>query len=245
MLRTLWHRGRLIAARSAWIPAALVSTALAQPPEAPPGPPPGGPPAEHRDPLRGALDANRDFELDADEIASAPEAIKKLDKNGDGKLDREELRPPMGPPPGGRGPEGRPPEGRPRRPGEFGGRPPRDGEPGRHPREGRDGPPPPPRDGETPSGPPRPRDGDTPEGPPPPREGGRPGAGGPGDRPSPERFLERAKEFDADGDGKLDESELRKMAEAMAERMRGRGPDGGGGPPRDGGDRPERPRRPE
>lgn len=210
MNRTHWLRGPLAAAGSAWLVAALaaaqVSTALAQPPEPPPGRPEGGPPPEHRDPLRAALDANHDFALDADEIAKAPDALRKLDRNGDGKLDRLEMRPPAGP---GRGPEGRGPEGRgpgdrgfeggPPRPGDFGGRPP--------------------------------------------REGGRPG---PGDRPSPERFLERAKEFDADGDGKLDESELRKMAEAMVARMRaGRGPGAGGPPPRDGGDRPERPRRPE
>ena len=173
----------VVAARFALAMPVLLATALAQPPE-------GGPPPEHRDPLRAALDANHDFVVDADEITKAPEAIKTLDKNGDGKLDREELRPPMGPPPGGLG----------RGTGERGG-------------EGR-----------------------------PPREGGRPG-GPPGDRPSPERFIERAKSFDADGDGKLDDGELRKLAEAMADRMRaGRGP---GGPPREGGERPERPRRPE
>ncbi|MFM9059016.1 MAG: hypothetical protein ACKOSQ_07830 [Planctomycetaceae bacterium] len=230
MNRTLWFRGPLAAGfaphATALALVALVSTALAQPPEPPPGRPEGGPPPEHRDPLRAALDQNHDLELDADEIANAPDAIRKLDRNGDGRLDREEMRPPMGPPPGGpgRGPEGRGPEGRgpgdrgfeggpPRRPGDSGGRPPRDGE--------------------------------RPEGPPRPREGGRPEPGGSGDRPSPERFLERAKSFDADGDGKLDEGELKKWAETMAERMRGRGPGGSGGPPRDGGERPERPRRPE
>lgn len=198
MLRTHWLRRRLTAVSSAHRSVAPAATALlstlllSAAPAQPPGPPPDAPPPEHRDPLRGALDANHDFELDADEIAKAPEAIRKLDRNGDGRLDREEMRPPMGPPPGGpgRGAEGRGPEGRPR-----------------------------------------------------PREGGRPETGGPGDRPSPERFLERVKSFDADGDGKLDEGELKKWAESMAERMRGRGP-GGGGPPRDG-ERPERPRRPE
>ena len=210
------------------VQAALVATVIAQPPEPPPGPPEGGPPPRFRDPLRGVLDANDDMELDADEISKSAEALKTLDKNGDGKIDREELRPPMGPPPGGpgRGPGDRGVEGRPRRPGgELEGRP---------PREGRDGPPPP-RDGESPEGPPR-------------RDGVRPEGGGPRDRPGPERFLERAKEFDADGDGKLDQDELRKMAEAMAERMRaGRGPGDRGpdGPPREGGERPERPRRPE
>lgn len=184
---------------------ALVATATVATQAQPPEPPPRG----HRDPLRAALDANHDFKLDTDEIAKAPEAIKTLDKDGDGTIDREELRPPMGPPPGGPG----------RGPGGFGDRPPRDGESGR-----------PPRDGGFDEGPRF-------------REGQRPGGGPPGERPSPERFVTRAMRFDADGDGRLDESELRGLAEAMAERMRdGRGP---GGPPRDGGDRPERPRRPE
>ena len=209
---------------------ALLSAAVAQPP----GRPEGGDPPGFRDPLRRTLDANQDFELDADELSKASESLKTLDKNSDGKLDREELRPPMGPPPGGpgRGPEGRGPEGRGpdgRGPGDRGpeGRPPRDRE--------FDRPPPPPRDVE--GGPPRPR------------EGFRPG-GDAGGRPSPERLVERAKSFDADGDGKLDETELKKFAESLAERMRGGGrgpggPGGPGGPPRDGGERPERPRRPE
>lgn len=222
MTRSTRRPHALLTTASALVTAVVVSTALAQPPETPPGPPEGGPPPGHRDPLRAALDANHDFELDADEIAKAPDALKKLDTNGDGTIDREELRPPLGPPPG-RGPGDRGFEGRPRGPGDVGGRP---------PREGRDGPPP--RDDASPEDRPRP-----------PREGFRPGGGPPGDRPSPERFLERAKEFDADGDGKLDEGELTKMVEAMAERMRaGRA---AGGPPRDGDgdDRPERPRRPE
>jgi hypothetical protein len=55
------------------------------------GPPPAGP-------LMVALDANKDGELDATEIANASAALKKLDKNGDGKLSADELMPP---PPGG------------------------------------------------------------------------------------------------------------------------------------------------
>ena len=78
-----------------------------------------------------------------------------------------------------------------------------------------------------------------------PPEGGPPGGPG-GDRrgpPSPEQFVERAMAFDADGDGKLDRSELTKLATYMqSKRMRGGpgGPPGGpGGPdgPRAGGPR--------
>ena len=38
--------------------------------------------------------------------------------------------------------------------------------------------------------------------------------------PSPERMVEHAMTFDADGDGKLDRDELGKFAEGMRERMR-------------------------
>jgi hypothetical protein len=70
-----------------------------------------------------ALDTNRDGILDADEIKNATKALLKLDKNTDGQLTQDELRPAR--PPGGRGPggpggpdrEGRPEgEGRPARP---------------------------------------------------------------------------------------------------------------------------------
>ena len=54
-----------------------------------------------------ALDANHDGVIDANEIANASAALKTLDKNGDGKLTPDELRPPrpqggdrQGPPPG-------------------------------------------------------------------------------------------------------------------------------------------------
>ena len=98
------------------------------------------------------------------------------------------------------------------------------------------------------------------------REGrGGPGGGGPGGPPSPERFVEHAMKFDADGDGKLDRDELTKFAEEI-QRMRGGagGPGGGrsgpggrggrgpgqggfGGPdgPGGGGERSQRPQRPE
>ena len=44
-------------------------------------------------PLVTAVDANGDGTIDASEISNAPAALRKLDKNGDGKLTREELRP--------------------------------------------------------------------------------------------------------------------------------------------------------
>ena len=44
-------------------------------------------------PLMEALDANHDGVIDANEIANASAALKKLDKNGDGKLSSDELRP--------------------------------------------------------------------------------------------------------------------------------------------------------
>ena len=61
-------------------------------------------------PIITVLDANEDGVIDAAEIAKASESLKKLDKNGDGKLTREEIMPPRpgGPGgPGGRGGEGR------------------------------------------------------------------------------------------------------------------------------------------
>src|SRR5690242_10470712 len=50
-------------------------------------------------PLMQALDVNKDGIIDEQEIANAPAALKTLDKNGDGKLTPDELRPPF--PPGG------------------------------------------------------------------------------------------------------------------------------------------------
>jgi hypothetical protein len=169
----------------------VVATAAAEPPEGPPRDQP--PPADR---LRAALDANGDHELDAGEIEAASRALAALDEDGNGRIDRHEFRPPLPPPPGGfggRGPEGRPPrEGGP----EF-----------RRPREGF-----------RPEGPPenRPRR-ERPDGPP---EGAGPRGRGPGAGPSPERFVERALSFDADGDGKLDRDELGKFAEEMWERRR-------------------------
>lgn len=85
----------------------------------PPGPPPREPagaqntnsvpggfgPGRHGhrpppSPLFLALDVNHDGVIDAEEIANAPATLKTLDKNGDGKLTLDELRPPH-PPQGG------------------------------------------------------------------------------------------------------------------------------------------------
>jgi hypothetical protein len=49
------------------------------------------PPPKH--PIMEALDKNRDHVIDADEIKGAPEALLSLDKNSDGKLSVEEIRP--------------------------------------------------------------------------------------------------------------------------------------------------------
>lgn len=85
----------------------------------PDGPPPGGgsggknhPPLP---PVIAALDANHDGVIDASELAGASAALKALDKNGDGQLTQDEIRPPgkggPGGRPGGRGPGGPPPDG--------------------------------------------------------------------------------------------------------------------------------------
>ena len=51
----------------------------------PPEPPPGIV-------IMAALDADKDGALSASEIANAAAALKKLDKNGDGKVGRDEIR---------------------------------------------------------------------------------------------------------------------------------------------------------
>lgn len=50
-------------------------------------------------PLMHALDTDRDGALSAAEIANAPASLRALDKNGDGQLTGDELRPAGGPPP--------------------------------------------------------------------------------------------------------------------------------------------------
>lgn len=105
------------------------SSVLAQNTERPKGPrppgqgrPEGGPGHEGRPlipPLIAALDANKDGTISADELANASAAVKSLDKNGDGAVQMEELRPKppegagehkdgerKGPPPGGVRPDG-------------------------------------------------------------------------------------------------------------------------------------------
>jgi len=78
---------------------------------------PAGPWAEGRrppmSPVLAAIDANGDGVIDADEIAGAAVALRKLDKDGDGKLTRQEYLP--GPPggPGGLAGPGAPPAGEP------------------------------------------------------------------------------------------------------------------------------------
>ncbi len=58
---------------------------------------PGGPRGQQMTPpLFAALDANKDGMLDADEIKNAAAALAKLDKNGDGKITPEEMRPARG-----------------------------------------------------------------------------------------------------------------------------------------------------
>jgi hypothetical protein len=233
-----------------------------QGPQGPPrdddGGPPQGPPRRGRqgrppNPLMEALDTNHDGILSAEEIANASASLKKLDKNGDGKLTPDELRPNRrpggrrnggrrgpddgGPGPGGpgdRGPGGPGPDGPGRGfEGDRGGDPVGPG--ARSERPGR---------GDERGDRPGPDDG--------PPEEGRPGRR-PGGSPFADRMVAHAMQFDADGDGKLNRDELMKFAQECARHAaaqggpgRGRGPDDDGpiGPPRDD-DRPGRADRPE
>ena len=62
-------------------------TAFAQPPQGGEG----GPPNFFRmSPILNAVDVNQDGALSAPEIANAPAQLRKLDKNGDGKLTQDE-----------------------------------------------------------------------------------------------------------------------------------------------------------
>lgn len=87
-----------------------ISDSRAQDAGGPPPPPDGACPqggGERKHPapppLIVVLDANADGVIDATEIANAAEALKKLDKNGDGKLTPEETMPPRPPRPPGEG----------------------------------------------------------------------------------------------------------------------------------------------
>ena len=55
-------------------------------------------------PLLALFDTDRDGTLSAEEIQDAAEALGKLDRNNDGEITREEMRPPAPP-------EGKPPHG--------------------------------------------------------------------------------------------------------------------------------------
>ena len=202
--------------------ASVTMSVMAQPPreERPPGGdrPEGPPEGRRRDgeqgepgrppmpnPLVAALDTNGDREISAEELQAATASLLTLDKNSDGKLTDDEMRPPR---PDGGGREGAPREG--------GGR---DG--------GREGAP---QNGAPQNGAGR---GEGPQG-----RGQGPGQG-PMGPPNPERLVEHAMHFDADGDGKLDKSEMMKFAQEFTSRMgRPGGPGGPGGEGGPGGGRP-------
>ena len=118
------HSSQLLISALTLVSSVWITTA--QPTNDPPpeGGPLGGPGMGHRrfppPPFIAVLDANRDGVIDADEIANATAALKKLDKNGDGQLTLDEL---LAPPPGRRGGtnDAPPPDGfRPPPPGEGG-----------------------------------------------------------------------------------------------------------------------------
>ena len=74
-----------------------------------PGRPPGGGRGDMMKhmPVLVALDADKDGKISSEEIANASAALKTLDKNDDGALTLEELRPPR--PPRGEEPRGKRP----------------------------------------------------------------------------------------------------------------------------------------
>jgi hypothetical protein len=69
-----------------------------------PRPPRGDGPRPPLPPLVVALDVNHDGVIDTAELNAAPEALRSLDKNNDGKLTPDELRP-AGPKPAGDQPD--------------------------------------------------------------------------------------------------------------------------------------------
>ncbi len=184
------------------------------------GPPPN--------PVMMALDADGDHVISAAEIKNAAKALLSLDKNKDGKLTQDELRP-DGPPPRRDG-EGRRP------PGEGG----RDGEGGRPPQDGGQG-----RPGNSAEFLDRVMSFDEDK------------DGKLSRKEIPERMQRMLDRGDSNKDGALDRDELKKMFESFQGGRGGQGggrqPQDGDRPPRDG-DRPprdgdgdrdgERPRRP-
>ena len=204
--------------------ALMTTTVLAQPPgggerggrgrrgPGGPGRPGGGPPAG---PLIKALDADGDGEISAKEIKNAAAALKKLDKNEDGKITRDELMP------AGRGPRG--PRGGPGRPGDARGGAGGRGGPGRG----------------GPGGPGGGR-GFTPEALVKRIMGSDKNDDGKISKDeAPERMKEHFDRVDRNGDGFVDKAEIK----AMAERFQGRG--GRGGRPGGDEDRPQRRKRPQ
>lgn len=122
----------MIATLAVALTVGLTLTSVAQPPERGrrgdgEGPPPGrgdraGQMRERMGahPLVVALDTDGDGELSADEIANAAAALKKLDRNEDGKIDRREMLGGMRGPGGPGGPAGPGGPGAGRRPGGAG-----------------------------------------------------------------------------------------------------------------------------
>ncbi|NQV25109.1 MAG: EF-hand domain-containing protein [Rhodopirellula sp.] len=188
------------------------------------GPPPN--------PVMMALDADGDHVISAEEIKNASKALASLDKNKDGKLTQDELRPDFG----GRGPG----------PGGFDGPPPRrDGEGGRGGERG--------RPGEGQQG----RPGNSSEFLDRVMSFDEDKDGKLSRKEMPERMQRMLDRGDANKDGALDRDELKKMFEQFQGGQGGRPPRDGDRPPRDGdrpprdGDRPprdgdgeQRPRRP-
>jgi hypothetical protein len=81
----------------------LVDVADARGQDAPPLPPV---PIMEASPILRAIDADHDRVITTSELANAPAMLLTLDKNGDGKLTRDEAARPMPARGGGRGPEG-------------------------------------------------------------------------------------------------------------------------------------------
>jgi hypothetical protein len=77
-------------AAGAAVMALAAVTVTAQSPDQGRGPGRGGRPGP---PFIMILDENCNGVIDADEIARAPQLLLKLDRDGDGRLTREELRP--------------------------------------------------------------------------------------------------------------------------------------------------------